>query len=297
MFFRPLSGGEYYTKDVTVPQTVIDSVPEDFTLVYWEYYHCDMDAEKKAIFDNMMAQHMRFKNPVAYAGCIWRWVGFAPKNAFSMLTSNYHINGCLDNNIRDITVTSWSNDGCEASHFSAFPAAMLYAEKLYTASRERLDVSGPLFDIFGLTLDDYLLMDKPNTVPNSPPLELSQGKNPCKNLFYQDCLCGKMDAHTDPSYKSFYAELAKKLYEKKDIKRFGYIFETLGALCEVMKTKATLSIDLRKAYLENDREKLKSLCDDIVSIPMCNEHSAVDSFNASVAAGIIMYEISRQRTL
>ncbi|MBE6887591.1 MAG: 23S rRNA (guanosine(2251)-2'-O)-methyltransferase RlmB [Ruminococcaceae bacterium] len=42
---------------------------------------------------------------------------------------------------------------------------------------------------------------------------------------------------------------------------------------------------------------VKSLCDDVVSIPMYNDGGAVDSYNASVAAGIIMYEISRQRTL
>lgn len=42
---------------------------------------------------------------------------------------------------------------------------------------------------------------------------------------------------------------------------------------------------------------VKSLCDDVVSIPMNNEGGAVDSYNASVAAGIIMYEISRQRTI
>ena len=42
---------------------------------------------------------------------------------------------------------------------------------------------------------------------------------------------------------------------------------------------------------------VKSLCDDVVSIPMNNAGGAVDSYNASVAAGIIMYEISRQRTL
>lgn len=40
---------------------------------------------------------------------------------------------------------------------------------------------------------------------------------------------------------------------------------------------------------------VKSLCDDMVSIPMHNSKSGVDSFNASVAAGIIMYEIARQR--
>ena len=42
---------------------------------------------------------------------------------------------------------------------------------------------------------------------------------------------------------------------------------------------------------------VKSLCDDVVSIPMHNAGSGVDSFNASVAAGVIMYEISRQRNL
>ncbi len=42
---------------------------------------------------------------------------------------------------------------------------------------------------------------------------------------------------------------------------------------------------------------IKSLCDGIVSIPMVKTNTEVDSYNASVAAGIIMYEIARQRNL
>lgn len=42
---------------------------------------------------------------------------------------------------------------------------------------------------------------------------------------------------------------------------------------------------------------VKSLCDGVVSIPMHNSPSDIDSYNASVAAGIIMYEIQRQRVL
>jgi len=42
---------------------------------------------------------------------------------------------------------------------------------------------------------------------------------------------------------------------------------------------------------------VKSLCDDVVCIPMHNAGTNVDSFNASVAAGIIMYEINRQRDI
>ena len=41
---------------------------------------------------------------------------------------------------------------------------------------------------------------------------------------------------------------------------------------------------------------VKSLCDGVVSLPMVNAGSGVDSFNVSVATGIILYEIMRQRT-
>ncbi|MEG2404710.1 MAG: 23S rRNA (guanosine(2251)-2'-O)-methyltransferase RlmB [Oscillospiraceae bacterium] len=41
---------------------------------------------------------------------------------------------------------------------------------------------------------------------------------------------------------------------------------------------------------------VKSLCDGVVSLPMAVNSSDIDSFNVSVASGIILYEIMRQRT-
>ena len=41
---------------------------------------------------------------------------------------------------------------------------------------------------------------------------------------------------------------------------------------------------------------VKSLCDGAVSLPMAVTNSDIDSFNVSVASGIILYEIMRQRT-
>lgn len=40
---------------------------------------------------------------------------------------------------------------------------------------------------------------------------------------------------------------------------------------------------------------VKSLCDGAVSLPMAARDTGVDSFNVSVAAGIVLYEIMRQR--
>lgn len=41
---------------------------------------------------------------------------------------------------------------------------------------------------------------------------------------------------------------------------------------------------------------VKKLCDGVVSLPMVSGQGGVDSFNVSVAGGIIMYEIFRQRS-
>ena len=40
---------------------------------------------------------------------------------------------------------------------------------------------------------------------------------------------------------------------------------------------------------------VKSLCDGVLSLPMAGGGTGVDSFNVSVATGIILYEIMRQR--
>ncbi|MEG0178077.1 MAG: 23S rRNA (guanosine(2251)-2'-O)-methyltransferase RlmB [Oscillospiraceae bacterium] len=41
---------------------------------------------------------------------------------------------------------------------------------------------------------------------------------------------------------------------------------------------------------------VKTLCDGSVSLAMANTHSGIDSYNVSVASGIVLYEIMRQRT-
>ena len=40
---------------------------------------------------------------------------------------------------------------------------------------------------------------------------------------------------------------------------------------------------------------VKKLCDGVVSLDMAARGTGVDSFNVSVAAGIILYEIQSQR--
>ena len=264
MFFRPhTKDNGYYSTDVKVPDEVIEGVPENFTLVYWDYYNCHKDEKSQAMFDHMIEEHKRFRAPLAFAGGAWKWTGYAPNNAFSLYSGDYHLNACLNNGIRDITLTAWGDDGAEASVFSVLPALLLYAEKLYLGTTEKVDISRAFSDIFGVELETFLLLDLPNRVPDGPEIPQSQSKNPNKYLLYNDCLCGRLDRHVDPSYGEFYAQTAKTLAQYADLPRFGYLFDTLACLCEVLKTKATLSVDLREAYRKKDRKQLQQIADRI----------------------------------
>jgi hypothetical protein len=208
MFFRPHTPThEYYTDSVIVPQEVIDGVPEDFTLVYWNYHSCEKDQKEIDIFNHVFDQHMRFKNPIAYAGAAWRFSGFAPHNMFSMSAENFHLTACLERNITDITLTAWSNGGGEASHFITLPIITLYGDKLYSGQRSAIDISGRFFDIYGLSLEDFLSLDLPDRVPDAPELLNSSGRHPVTYLLYNDCLGGKMDKLVSPDYSDFYGSL------------------------------------------------------------------------------------------
>ena len=260
MFFRPHTAGNgYYSTDTIVPQEVIDGVPENFTLVYWDYYNSDIKAESAAMFDHMIAQHKRFHNPIAFAGGIWKWTGYAPNNRCSLRIARYHADACIREQIRDVTVTAWGDDGNEASQFAALPGLLLYAEKLNRGIVGELDIAPVFAELFGTALDTFLLMDLPNGVPDGKDIEKSASFNPSKWLLYGDPLCGRADRWIHPSYGEFYAECEKTLAPHKEDATFGYLFESLEALCAVLKNKATLSLRLREAYLAGDKEALAQI--------------------------------------
>ena len=48
MFFAQ-GWGDYYNKEKQIPQSTIDQVPKEVSLVYWDYYHTDVDHYEKMI--------------------------------------------------------------------------------------------------------------------------------------------------------------------------------------------------------------------------------------------------------
>ena len=271
MFFRPFAPG-YYTDTGEVPQEVIDRVPPMYRIMYWDYYNCEKSEQSVAKFHHMMQQHKRFHNPIMFLGGAWKWMGFAPNNAFSLYSSNFHLNCCLRHGIDDISLATFGDDGSEASMFSNLPTLVLYAEKLYKNTTEKVDIEEAFMDLFGLPVEAFLTLDCPNQIPDGPRMEDSSSANPCKYLFYNDPLNGRLTRLVKHSYKPHFAECEKRLAAWKDAPRFGYIFETLSALCRVLKNLATLPLELREAYAAGDKVALETLADSIPGIVADLDH-------------------------
>ncbi len=265
MFFRMAFGGAYRVgRGQEVPREIIEKVPKDVALVYWDYYQLD-----RGMFDHMVECHQKFDNEILFAGGAWKWSGFAPHNRFSLESSKIQLDSCAEHGLRNIIVTGWGDDGGEASQFSTLPVLLYFAERLYAGQDipdvPRGELNRRAAELFGRSFDELLMFDLPNALPGTAPGEIGHPVNPAKYLFYNDVLEGLFDRHVGPEAPGFYAGASKRLLamaglpDKGPDLSFSYIYRTLGALCGFLEIKSDLGVRLTEAYRAGDRDAMRNI--------------------------------------
>ena len=254
MFFRIANGGEYYGENPKLDAKSLSEMPDNVEPVYWDYYHTD---EKN--YDDMFAAHKKFNRNVWFAGGAWCWAGFAPFNGFTLKSMSAAMKSVAENDVKDVIITMWGDDGKECSFFSLLPS--LFAVRHFADGCFDYDVIKADFKkTYGLNFDDFILLDTPNELPNP----VGGIENPCKALLYSDPFMGFYD---DLIEKRRNAEYDKKAKNLKDAAlrsgEFGYIFESLSALCSVLDIKYDLGMRIRRAYRDKDCAELGEIVEDM----------------------------------
>lgn len=271
MFFRLACGGEYYDPDAAIDRKVSECLPEDVTLIYWDYY-----SEEKETYDRMLDKHKQVTDHIAFAGGAWKWSGFNPCNHFSIKLAQTAHESLLSHGIREVLVTAWGDNGAECALFDILPALQYWAELCYGDCGESLRKRR-----FSLCCEDawdrFLLLDEPVFTPYNPaPGRMAV--NAVKYLFYQDILSGLFDAHVVPdSYERHFAECEEQLGKAaKDCNpKWHYLFTVQEKLCSVLRIKCRIGLDLRSAYEAKDRNTLQDICEN--RIPAL--HKAAEEFS------------------
>lgn len=253
MFFRLINHGDYYLEGdlkADAVDVIKDKIPTDAGIVYWDYYNTERSMYKK-----MIDAHYRMSDDVWFAGGAWTWRGFAPLNKYSLGTMLPAMQECRDNNVNNVLITMWGDDGAECSRYSALPS-LYYIKRVYDGE-ENLDVIKKEFkEITGEDFDGMMALDLPNYIGD---FETNEGAVcAAKYLLYNDPFRGFLDSTIPDGCDEYYRATAETLRKNKANSKFSNTFETLIRLCDVLELKGTLGIKIRNAYEKKDNKALKN---------------------------------------
>ncbi len=219
------------------------SIPDELQIVYWDYY----STEEKRYNDNFEKQ-LKISSRLGFAGGAWKWTGFVPHNAYSILAGKASMKSCKAHGIQSYTVTCWGDDGAEASCFSVLPAFFKDAATAYESG-----ISDRAFEkLTGYKFDEFMKIDLVN-----PYLEDGTIHNNCsKYLLYNDPLIGTFDSVVKEDTTAGFEQAEYNMAQAASHGRFAYMFASMQLLCRVLKRKADLGIRIREAYEKNDKEEL-----------------------------------------
>lgn len=249
MFFRLAFGGAYYVSDGrAIDQEVIELVPEDLRLVYWDYYNSDQN-----VYETMIDRHKEFNRDVMFAGGAWMWSGFAPANKFSLSVTQTALKACEAKGIDKILMTMWGDDGAECSDLSVLPTLSMVGEYAYGSDK----YAEAFYALTDIELEKFMEIEAADCVdeylaPNH--------NNPSKYMLYNDCIGGLLDPLVKEGDAAVYEKHIKDLKAVEKIAgRYSYIFTTQRCLCEALQFKYELGVKTRNAYKTNDPKAIKEL--------------------------------------
>lgn len=250
MFYRLANNGDYYSTDAQFDPSIKAAIPDDVTLVYWDYYHAD-----KKTYMKMLSGHKQLCDRIVFAGGAWKWSGFTPHNTFSLRCTKPALSACNEHGVRELLMTMWGDDGAEASAWSVLPT-LCYAACAAQGITGMAEVKAKFEACVGCRYDDFMLLELPDR------LKATKGIiNPSKYLLYNDPLMGILDAARCGTEAEQYASFARRLHlAAKRAGDFGYLFDTAAKLCAALAIKADLGVRTRRAY--GDREAVRALIPD-----------------------------------
>lgn len=250
MFCKLASNTEnYYSCDIDAVKAVCEraGLPENASLVYWDYYSKDYDHYVK-----MINLNKAFDRKVYFAGGAWTWKGFAPDNTFSMQTSEAAVRAIKDCGVDGCFFTVWGDDGNECSPFMVLPS-LLYAIELVKGNTDMDAIRAKFEQITGASFDTFMLLDK---------FDLPGGKhnyNPSKYLLYNDPFMGLKDIYCDEADDAYYRALRAEIAQAEGKGEYRDYFDAYEKLCAVLAVKSALGIRTRALYRSGDKEGLRAL--------------------------------------
>ncbi len=251
MFFRSFSDNLYYIPKTEMPRDVVESVPDDVTLVYWDYY-----SESAEGYSDMIENHKQLTDKIWFAGGIWTWIGFMPMNQYSIDTMRLALDACKKHKIKNVFFTSWGNNGGECSRYASLPS-LFYLSEYAQGNRDEEKIRAKFKRTFGADYEAFMALEDIKFAYREQTKHRGMGD---RMALFSDLFNGFLDANLIDGFENVLSETAKKHHESaRKYRKWAYMFESAGKLCDVLAMKYTLGLRTREAYQAKDNETLSVL--------------------------------------
>ena len=257
MYFRLGSGtNDYYDRDCVIPPEVIEDIPKDVELVYWDYYHTDAD-----FYAEWIERHRRLCSEPLMAGGMWTWNRFWAGLPHAFTVTDACMTACKQTGLRQAFVTLWGDDGMECDVFSALPGIQLFAEHAFADAVDQKLLRADFAGSCDADFDAWVRAADLDSVPCVPDVSVSI-TNVSKWLLWQDPFLPLLDAQLDGfSLREHYAALARVLTPVSEKGGADARLAFPAQVARVLSLKSDLSKNLRGAYAAGDRDALRGVLD------------------------------------
>ena len=252
MFFYMAFGKTNYAEsEMDIPQEILEKIPDNISLIYWDYYNTD-----KKIYDHNIRSHLKISNKIIYAGGAWSWVGFTPLNHYAIEANKAALRSCIDNGIQEVFITAWGDNGGICSPFSVLPALIQFGENA-KGNFDEEKIKTKFKEIVGIDYEKFLAIDLPNYLSYRQDAKLRC--NPSKYLLYNDILVGVYDSTIEIGVGEIFKSHSEKLKLLETDTQYGFIFKVARLLCDCLYFKADLGKRTRNVYQNRNISELENL--------------------------------------
>ncbi|MDD3766766.1 MAG: beta-N-acetylhexosaminidase [Eubacteriales bacterium] len=266
MFFRLGSKThDYYELNPKFPDDIKDLIPDEISMVYWDYYNTD-----PLVYQKMIEEHKKLSEKIVFAGGIWTWGSPSVQYKHTFKSTKAALDACIKGGIGEVFATLWGDDGTECNIFQSLLGMQLFAEYNYAKeyTDEHLDkmfkiCTGYDASVFRLfDVDDFEGVKFNDNLHNKYSFFETENRIvvTSKQVLWQDILLGLLDKNFEAiDLKLHYRAILDKLESAPKQEGLEDLFEFHTQFVKVLEQKCDIGIRLRKAYQSNNKAALHEI--------------------------------------
>ncbi len=257
MYFRLGSKTHaYYDMEWAIPESVVKEIPKDVQLVYWDYYHADVETYRK-----MIGFHRQLGSEPVMAGGIWTWSHLWCALPWSFTAIGACMEACRQEKLSEVFMTMWGDDGMEVDIFSALPGVQYFCEEAFGASDPMAAARKHFRGSCAAEFDPWVEaagVDSNPAIANPAMSQTALGRA----LLWQDPALSIVDPVVgETDLRDWYGGLARKLSARARAGGMAARLAFPAAIAAALEFKVHLRRDLSRALARRDRRALKRLAE------------------------------------